>query len=286
MNRLLFVALALTLPAFSAGRFALRDVSPTSLELIDDAKPVFVYNHGMMLKEGVPEDRRRSGYVHPLYAPNGAIVTDDFPKDHYHHRGVFWGWPSVKIDGTEYDLWMMKGGLQQRFVRWTSKKLSGDRAIIAAENGWYAGDRCIMREDVEVVAHPVENGRRDIDFTLRLTALERPVTLQGEMPNKKGYGGFNIRFGSREDTVLRIPEDDHAQDSDMKPLPWAELVGTFEGKRAGARITQDANNPGFPNGWCLRNYGFLGANYPGLDPLTLHPGKPLTLKYTLTVFAE
>jgi len=33
----------------------------------------------MILKEGVAEDRRRSSYIHPLYSPDGTLITDDFP---------------------------------------------------------------------------------------------------------------------------------------------------------------------------------------------------------------
>ncbi|MEO8656886.1 MAG: DUF6807 family protein [Bryobacteraceae bacterium] len=284
MKRLLLLACcALALPA--ADRFAYRDVSPTSLELSENGKPVYVYNYGMMLGNGAPEDRRRSGYVHPLYAPNGAVVTDDFPKDHWHHRGVSWMWPLVTIDGKTYDQWM-KLEVTQKFLQWKDKKLSSNRALLAMENGWYLGDRRIAREEVEIVAHPQVGQQRDLDFTIRLTALDSPITLQGEMANKKGYGGFNIRFAPRQDTVLRTPSSKDAPDSDMQRLPWAELAATYQGKRAATRITQDSSNAGYPHGWCLRNYGFLGSNYPGLDQLVLAPGKPFTLKYRVTLSAE
>ena len=279
----LLACCALALPA--ADRFAYRDVSPTSLELSENGKPVYVYNYGMMLGNGAPEDRRRSGYVHPLYAPNGAVVTDDFPKDHWHHRGVCWMWPLVTIDGKTYDQWM-KLEVTQKFIQWKDKKLSSNRAVLSMENGWYLGDRRIAKEEVEIVAHPQVGQERDLDFTIRLTALDSPITLQGEMANKKGYGGFNIRFAPREDTVLQTPSGKHVPDSDMQHLPWAELAATYQGKRAVTRITQDSANAGYPHGWCLRNYGFLGSNYPGLDQLVLAPGKPFTLKYRVTVSAE
>ncbi len=44
-------------------------------------------------------------------------------------------------------------------------------------------------------------------------------------------------------------------------------------------------NPGYPNnGWLLRHgFGFLNVSYPGLTPCTLEPGKPLVLKYRVTL---
>ena len=57
------------------------------------------------------------------------------------------------------------------------------------------------------------------------------------------------------------------------------------GRLAGARITIDSANPGYPNGWCLRNYGFLGVNFPGLDYYTLAPGTPLVMRFRVTLLA-
>ena len=79
--------------------FVFRDVTSTSVELVENGAPVFVYNHGMMLKPGAPRAYARSCYLHPVYAPNGAVVTDDFPRDHYHHRGISWMWPVVRVGG-------------------------------------------------------------------------------------------------------------------------------------------------------------------------------------------
>jgi hypothetical protein len=37
---------------------------------------------------------------------NGNILTEDFPKDHLHHRGVFWAWHQVLIgDKKMGDAW-------------------------------------------------------------------------------------------------------------------------------------------------------------------------------------
>ena len=35
---------------------------------------------------------KRSNYIHPLYSLDGQILTEDFPADHLHHRGIFWAW--------------------------------------------------------------------------------------------------------------------------------------------------------------------------------------------------
>ena len=38
-----------------------------------------------------------------------------------------------------------------------------------------------------------------------------------------------------------------------------------------------------PRGWTIRHYGFLGPSWPGLEPHTLEPGAPVTLRYRVYV---
>jgi hypothetical protein len=53
------------------------------------------------------------------------------------------------------------------------------------------------------------------------------------------------------------------------------------------RITPDEKDPGAPYQWCLRSYGFVGASFPGrtdqVESYTLEPGKPLTLRFRVSV---
>jgi len=274
--------LCLAAPLCAQGPFAFREAGPGSLELTEGGKPVYVYNHGMILKPGVPEERRRSSYLHPVYTPGGTVVTDDFPKDHYHHRGIFWTWPEVVIGGQKYDLWLVEG-IHQKFVRWTKRQADASSAALGVENGWYVGDRKVVKETVEIVARPAASGRRTLEFELTFEALGEPVSISGQQDGK-GYGGFCIRFAPREDTEVRTDAGREAKDTNLVPHPWAELEGTFESRRAGARIEIDRSNPGYPNGWCLRYYGFLGVNFPGLERRILKPGEPLRLKYRVAVF--
>src|SRR5687768_4554540 len=39
----------------------------------------------------------RANYIHPLYDLDGNVLTEDFPGDHLHHRGVFWAWHQVWV---------------------------------------------------------------------------------------------------------------------------------------------------------------------------------------------
>lgn len=253
------------------------------LRVLDGEKPVLTYNYGMILKEGAPEDRRRSCYIHPLYGLDGESLTDDFPADHLHHRGMFWVWPRVIVGEKEYDLWDLRG-VEQRFERWLGEKATAEWAEFGAACGWCAGDKKIASETVRVRVFRASEKGRAIDVSLVLEAVKEPVTISGAPP-VKGYGGFSIRFAPCEETSITTPGGKESEDSDLKSCPWADLSAKFTGRNSfsGVAIFDDPRNPGFPNGWTLRHYGFLGVAFPGLKFYTLKAGEPLTLSYRIWV---
>ena len=274
---------ALALPCTLLAQFEFKDIDGKTLALTEAGKPVFHYNYGMMLAPGVPKDRTRCCYIHPLYTPSGVVVTEDFPQDHLHQRGVSWTWAVVKVDGQSYDLWNMKG-IFSRHERFLKRELTNGNAVLAMREGWYAGERCVVEADVEVTVHPAAGGKRDMDFTIILqpaTSSESPVEIGGAPDHNKGYGGFEVRLAPRTGTVINTANQADAPDTDMVPNAWAEAVGNFSSGRAAVRITIDPANAGFPNGWILRHYGLIGANYPGPKPVPLTG--LMTMKYRLSV---
>ncbi len=265
--------------------FAFHEISPESLELTENGKPVFVYNFGGILAPGFPETMRRSCYLHPVYAPDGTLLTDDFNKDHPHHRGIFWAWEKVTFEGKTDDVWTVKG-YRQKFLRWKARETTGATARLAVENGWFAGDRQFAKEDVDIVAHPVVDEKRVLDFTLTFEALDKDVVIVGTPDGRKGYGGFAFRTAPRDggpaQTVISTDTGVSREDGVMARHPWAQILGKFQGKTEAIRIEDMPSNPGYPtNGWLMRHsFALLNVSYPGLEnPVTLKPGKPLVLKY-------
>jgi len=253
------------------------------LHLFEKEKRVLTYNYGMLLKEGVPKDRRRSCYIHPVYGLDGEVLTDDFPADHLHHRGLCWVWPRVIVGDKEYDLWDLRG-VEQRFERWLGQEATAKHAEFGVVNGWYVGEEKIISETVRVRVFRATKEGRAIDVALTLEASKEPVTISGREP-VKGYGGFSFRFSPREETVITTPAGKESADSDLRRHPWADLSAKFGGRDtfSGVAIFDHNENPAFPNGWTLRHYGFLGVAWPGLEFYTLKPGEPLTLRYRVWI---
>lgn len=279
----------LTSTAHSQSPFAFREISPSGLELSENGKPVFVYNFGMVLAPGFPETMRRSCYLHPVYAPNGTLLTDDFNGGHPHHRGISWMWPEVTWNGKTKNMWWVDQGFQQRFVRWKGRETDTSTARLAVENGWFEGGRKFAKEEIEIVTHVASNGQRILEFALSFEAVQEPVKIAGTAEGNKGFGGFCMRFAPRDGgeakTVIRTNEGIAAKDGVLEHHPWAEITGLFEGQAAGARIEDHSSNPGYPNGWLMRHaFGLLNVSYPGLPPVVLESAKPLMLKYRVILY--
>ena len=289
MRRLLSLAAMLCLAALSVssqvtGSFRWEEAGGGKLRLMQGASTVLDYNYGPQLKPGVPEDRRREGYIYPLYTPAGVSPLDDFPEDHYHHRGVFWAWMWIRYQGKAYDIWTLKPGIEHRFHKIIEKTGGENSAYLGVENGWYVGGKLIVRETVDITVDRAIENKRDLEVAVTLEATESTVEIAGSPDQAKGYGGLCVRFAPREQTRILTPEGEVREDENEVPHAWAALEGFFGAKRAGVRIESDPGNPGHPPGWCLRPYGFVGANFPGVDPVALKPGEALGLTYTVTVY--
>jgi hypothetical protein len=262
--------------------FWFKDVDQKSLAVLQHDRAVLVYNHGEMSLSEVREAGTRSSYVHPIYGPDGEVLTDDFPADHYHHHGLFWGWPHVTIAGREYDLKKMRG-IRIKFHRWLAKEATKKVAKLGVENGWFVGDKQVMKEEVWLTVHPVTRNGRHIDALLIWTPIDEPITLGGA--EGKSYGGVSLRFAPREKTVITVPTGRVTEDLLIARLPWVDLSAEFEGAvgPSGIALFVDASNPDYPPEWMTRDYGLLAVGWPGVRSRTLPAGKSVTCRYRLWV---
>lgn len=280
---LLFIAAMLPAASLDASQFFhFTNTTDQSLALFEGGRPVFVYNHGIIHQPGVPADRARSTYVHPLYGLDGEILTDDFPKDHYHHRGLFWAWPHIRIADQHYDLWMLKG-IEHRFVRWLAREADASSATLGVENGWFVGNRKVVQEEVWFHTAPTDRDARALDVELMWTPLSEPLTLEGA--EGKSYGGLTLRFAPRTHTVITTPLGQGEQDLSITRLPWADLSARFAGsvQTSGAAIFVASDHPDYPPEWLTRHYGVLCLGWPGVKAKTFQPRETIFCRYRVWI---
>lgn len=271
-----------------ASPFQLVAVSEASLQVTEQDKPIATYNHGTITGENVPEnDRRRyrACYLHPIWGLDGEVLTDDFPKDHYHHHGAFWAWPHVTVDGKEYDLWT-NAGIEQRFVRWLHRQVGPVAAVVGVENGWFVGDRQVATERVWMRAYRAGDRERSLDLEIYLVPRV-PLSLQGA--GGKSYGGLTVRFAVQRqaDVTITVPDGKTSADLLETPLPWADLTSQFPGApdRSGGAVFVHSQHPNFPPTWLTRHYGPLCVGWPGVHAREYEVGQPHRLPYRIWIHA-
>ena len=261
-----------------------EDPANGTLAFTDSGTPVLTYRFGDQLKEGVEARFARSCYIHPLYSLDGRQLTDDFPADHVHHHGFFWGWPVVRARGQTTSNWEIGAPtLRQHFVRWLKRDEEASHAILSVENAWKLGDaEIVAKEIVTIRVHPADSVGRAIDFGIFITAVGGPLELQGTPDQNKGYGGLCFRSapllkGARMTTDRGRLEADAVN----KKFRWAD-ISTAE---LGVAVFVPPGHPGAPVRWLIRNSyaGVINPCWPGLKPVTLAAGRSVELGYRIYV---
>ncbi len=272
--------------AFAQFRF---EDNKASLTILEKDKPVLVYNYEpVKAPDGVPPNFTRACYIHPLYGLDGEIMTQDFPIDHFHHRGVFWAWPECKVGDRRMDDWAL-ADVHQHQKKWITKKAGPDKAEVAVENFWAfddAPDKAQIKEDVAFTVLPADATGRAIDFDLKLTNVsDQVVTFLGA--KNKGYGGFCLRPDAKRLPMTFTTASGVCKEDALRfDTPWADVSFQVhpKGPYSGVAIFEHPKDPGFPfPGWIFRHYGFLGASWPHEQEHTLKPGESFELLYRLYI---
>jgi hypothetical protein len=234
----------------------------------------------------------RSNYFHPLYDLDGNILTEDFPKDHVHHRGIFWAWHQVRIDGKSVqDQWVNRDSFWM--LQEARPESDARSASLALRVRWESplftdaqGKRRPFVEERSVTrVHRAEGAIRKIDFHQRLTALVDGVEIGGS-EDAKGYGGFSyrvvmppdIRFTGADGTVTPI-------ENAVGASSWMDVTGSYgSAGRSGVAVLTHPSTTGFPQTWILRAKASMqNAVYPGRQPVALPRDRPLVLRYRIVL---
>jgi hypothetical protein len=260
------------------------DSEEGTLSILDGKADILTYCFGDQLPEGLDPKHARSCYIHPLFSLDGKILTDNFPKDHLHHHGVFWTWPVVRTRGQDTQTWhTVNPSLRQHFVRWLKRLVENRTATLIVENVWKLDSKeVVAKETVSLKVHPRNDVGRAIDLELRIQAVGGPLELHGAPDQNKGYGGLSLRGAPMfNGAALTTDLGPLKEDSTNVPFRWADLST----EQLGVSIFVSPGHPGFPTTWLIRNSyaGFLNASWPGLRTVVLQPEKPVTLNYRLYI---
>lgn len=229
--------------------------------------PLFSYQAepGELPRSNIPDSFRRGGYLHPIHAPGGQVVTDDFPPNHVHHHGVWWAWTSTVFQGRHPDFWNM-----------------GDRKgrveFVAVDDSWsgpvHAGLRARHRF-VDLLAQPpvvalterwtvtayAQSADASGTWFFDLTSEQECATGDALHLPQYRYGGIGLRGnwawnGPTNVHFLTADGETDRQRGNGSRSRWCDMSGDVDGRRVGIAVLCHPSNYRFP------------------QPMRLHPDEP------------
>ncbi len=270
---------------------------PIAMETTKDGVWIKDGNQKVFFYQKVPKSVdgkfARSNYLHPVYGLDGEILTEDFPLDHLHHRGIFWSWHQVWCDSVRLgDPWMCEN-FSQEVAKLNFSKGEHSTGILSVKVLWKSPywlkkgvQSAVILENTKIFIFPVMNDCRRIDFRIELNALEDGIRIGGS-EDEKGYSGFSVRIPLIQGMKFT------SSGAEVIPQNLAVTAGAEmdisgpvgkDGKMAGIMMICHPSNPDFPEKWIIRKERSMqNCAWPGNRTVDIPKSKPLILSYSVII---
>lgn len=275
-------------PAITSTGVTCRE-TPSGISVHVAGQPVLHYNKATLASpDGVDPVYRRSGHIHPVYTPDGKVVTGDFPADHPHQHALFSAWRMVEFEGRQISFWDQKS---------QTGRVSHSR-VLSTKDGDESGQFVVelLLEDITDPQQPkpalIEtwtvnvHNRGEDRFVFDVSVHQKCAGTSPVTVTKYHYGGMAIRghdqwfsedaqaayraFEQQVKTDPKTPrppldvmkhdfltsEGQHQYDGNHSRPRWVDLYGPIDGEISGIAILCHPQNFRAP------------------QPVRLHPSKP------------
>lgn len=225
----------------------------------------FYFKESPLPADTIDPKYRRGGYIHPVYTPQGTIITDDYPSNHLHHHGIWAAWTKTQFQDRTPDFWNM--GAQTGtvipvsldsifsgpvFAGLISKHdyvdLSAEEPITALHETW----------NLKVYPQVELEGFSGYIFELKISqqcATDDPLIL----PEYR-YGGVGFRghwdWNGEENTFFLTATGRDRSDGHATRAKWCHIGGYVDQKLAGITMMDHPDNFRSP------------------QPMRIHPHEP------------
>ncbi len=262
-----------------------QQISPQSLLLIKDGKPLVQYEFPVF-------DNSRREYTlkpyHHIYDPEtGHLITKGTGGLYPHHRGIFYGYNKISIDGgPAFDTWHCHNGehtVHKMVAAQFSDQTMGGHIV---KIDWNDTQGKTFANETRIVRVSYEAGEMSIDFYSTLESTGGVVELNGDRQhagvhfrasNRVSENADATRF-TRPANLAHIPADKEIEGPEMLNLPWDAMTFPLNGQKYTVVYMAHPRNPQGAE-MSERKYGRFGQFFP----YTLAPGKPLVVQYRIIV---
>ncbi len=272
------------------------DLDEQTLDVSFGGARIFSYTHAHVVPpQGIRPLYIRSGYIHPVFSPGGKLITEDFPSDHHHHKGIWFPWTRTEFDGKPVDFWNLGAGqgtvqhagfdviesgpVYGRFV--------ARHQFVDLQQQRERGGKVALDETWDVRVYAV-GGPQSGFWIFDLTSTQRCASESPLHLKKYRYGGLGFR-GAREwkddNYVLLTSEGKTKKDGHTTRAKWCAHSGAVDGKWTTVVLMCSPSNERFPEPMRIWASGGAFFNYAPVQAgdWTLEPGKEYIFAYRFFV---
>jgi len=230
------------------------DVNQENIRLVKNGHTILQYNVKPTAQAAENEAYySRSGYIHPLYSPSGAVITGDYAPDHKHQHGLFFAWTKTTYKGEPMEFWnqakqlgnirsLGDGPTIRSGVTFTQFTVMQVFEKIAAKK-----NVPILHEIWRVKAYNLPSDYFLFDITSSQNCVsDFPLTIE-----KYHYGGMAIRGNSQwlnpdknaEPPAMMLTSEGKTRiDGNHSRPKWVVMSGLIDGKESGVAVMSHPDN--------------------------------------------
>lgn len=273
-----------------------------SLRIQMGDRPILAYRYEQKdVPEGVDEIYSRSGYIHPLWTPEGEILSRIQPPDHYHHYGIWNPWTSTEFRDQEIDFWNLAKGqgtvrADQVVERTEGSVFGGFEAIHNhVDLTGSSGETVALKETWKVKGWNVDP-ERDV-WLVDFTSVLRPATQDTFTIKEYRYQGFSLRATEKwndETASILTSRGYDKSNANGTRARWMDVSGVSDtqSETSGVLFMTNPNNFNYPEELRIWPTGMNDGEenvYVNFNPAqdrdwVLAPGKSYSLKYRILVY--
>ena len=247
--------------------------------------------------QGIDTAYKRSAFIHPLWTPNGKVLTRIQPRDHYHHYGIWNPWTHVLFEGDTVDFWNIRGkkGTVRfgKFVSITEGPVYAEYQAVHEHVAFKKGKEKVALNELQTVrVYRPENNQDNyiVDITIQLNCASPSPFLILEY-RYAGLGWRATEKWNKDNSEVLTSEGKTRQGADGTTARWAIIQGALDSDYGGAVMMSYPSNYNYPEPLRIWPEDSNGGEMFGMFAPTktkdwmLAPGKTYVLKYRFTVFS-
>ena len=239
------------------------EVPGKEINITEEGEPMLTYRY---------DESISFSHFHPLYAPNGQVVTEGMAETGQQHLpGTCFTFGTVSDEnGKSIELCRSTSIIDRE----NSKSAAEESAKFVSKTTWEAANP-VLTEKCEVIVYPHQNDVRILDLTVILQAASTLITFDGKIG--LSYQAVEMEHRKAANAGGKIGESEVSE----QESEWATLCGINGDTAIGVAILP---HPANGQTLFLAEDTYKGYLFAQIAPFTLNANENRELNYRVLIY--